>query len=75
MSEGIAAAIGVISISSALMLTDSTDDRLESLQVVGVSAEDAIGQQTRSFRSGPSENPHHRFERIRPCCRRRFAVS
>ena len=57
------------------MLTDSTDDRLESLQVVGVSAEDAIGQQTRSFRSGPNENPLRRPVRIRPFCRRWFAVS
>lgn len=50
--------IGVKSISTALMLTGSINDRLESLQVVLVSFEDAIGQQTRLFSSGPDENPY-----------------
>ena len=77
MSVGIAAVIGARSISIALMLTGSTDDKLESLHVVGVPFEDAIGQQTRSFRSGPNENPLQRPVRIRPFLRRRvrFAVN
>ena len=56
MSVGIAEAFAVKSMSTALIFIISTDDILELLQVVFVSVEDAVGQQTRSFRSGPTEN-------------------